>query len=35
MTLLEALELRNCVQLARSEAENVVLGIYPAIQQFL
>lgn len=35
MTLLEALELRNCVQLARSEEENVVLAIYPAIRQFL
>lgn len=35
MTMLEALELRNCVQLARSEEEDVVLGIYPAIRQFL
>ena len=35
MTLLEALELRNCVQLARSEEEDVVLAIYPAIRQFL
>jgi ribosomal protein L12E/L44/L45/RPP1/RPP2 len=35
MTLLEALELRNCVQLARSAEEDVVLAIYPAIRQFL
>jgi hypothetical protein len=35
MTMLEALELGNCVQLARSEEEDVVLGIYPAIQQFM
>ena len=35
MTLLEALELRNCVQLARSDAEDVVLGIYPTIRQSL
>jgi hypothetical protein len=35
MTMLEALELRSCVQLARSAEEDVVLGIYPAIRQFL
>ena len=34
MTMLEALELGSCVQLARSAEEDVVLGIYPAILSF-
>jgi hypothetical protein len=35
LTTLEALELRNCVQLLRSADEDVVTAIYPAIKQFL